>query len=228
LRRAVYSTTCYDDDPEYTDDPDADGGYQVYSMDTDIADINAHAVCTNRVNNNMSSSNCVPMAEWIKMTKEEIDRLIAKSYQEKAHNKGGNKKPVQATRRANMHSIDSSVDLDAIIEYSVMEHKDHTRDDDADKDDNAESTDLLAYMAGQHSSSGDIREVPAAKKVPSKQKSREGNLAPSSLSFNGDTYYLNKGETITFQGHQYTAHVTKFNYQVSQHDVTDMDYVFVD
>jgi hypothetical protein len=155
-RRAVYSTTFYDDDPEYTDDPDADGDYQVYSVDTNIADINAHAVGTNRVNNDMSSSNCVPMAEWIKMTKEERDRLIAKRYQEKAHNKGGNKKPVQATRLANMHSIDSYVDLDVVIEYAVMEHEVHSRDDDADKDDNAEGTDLLAYMAGQHSYSGDI------------------------------------------------------------------------
>jgi hypothetical protein len=28
-RREVYSTTFYDDDPEYTDDPDVDGDYQV-------------------------------------------------------------------------------------------------------------------------------------------------------------------------------------------------------
>jgi hypothetical protein len=153
---------------------------------------------------------------------------LLRGIKRKAHNKGGNKKPVQ---RANMHSIDSYVDLDAIIEYAVMEHEVHTGDDNADKDDNAEGTDLLAYMSGQHSSSEDIRQVLAAKKVTSKQKKRqvnEGNLAPSSLSFNGDTYYLNKGETITFQGHQYTAHVTKFNYQVSQHDVTDMDYALVD
>jgi hypothetical protein len=109
------------------------------------------------------------------MTKEERDRLIAKRYQEKAHNKCGNKKPVQATRRANMHSIDSYVDLDTIIECAVMEREVHTRDDDADKDDNAEGTDLLAYMAGQHSSSGDIRQVLAAKKVPSKQKKRQVN-----------------------------------------------------
>jgi hypothetical protein len=96
------------------------------------------------------------------MTKEEKDRLIAKRYQEQDHKKGGNKKPVQATRRANMHSIDSYVDFDAIIEYAVMEHEVHTGDDNADKDDNAEGTDLLAYMDGQHSSSGDIRQVLAA------------------------------------------------------------------
>jgi hypothetical protein len=117
-------------------------------VDTDIADINAHAVGTNRVNSDTSSSNRVPMAEWIKITKEERDRLISKRYQDKAHNKGGNKKPVPATRRANMHSIDS---LDAIIEYAVMEHEVHTRYVDADKDDDAEGTDLLEYMAGQHS-----------------------------------------------------------------------------
>jgi hypothetical protein len=32
-----------------------------------------------------------------------------------------------------------------------MEHEVHTRDVDADKDDDAEGTDLLEYMAGQHS-----------------------------------------------------------------------------
>jgi hypothetical protein len=42
------------------------------------------------------------------------------------------------------------------------------------------------------------------------------------------TYYLHKGESINFQGHNYMAHMTEFHYQVGQHDVADMEHALVD
>jgi major membrane immunogen (membrane-anchored lipoprotein) len=42
------------------------------------------------------------------------------------------------------------------------------------------------------------------------------------------TYYLNKGESINFLGHNYTAHMTEFHYRGGQHDVADMERALVD
>jgi hypothetical protein len=52
--------------------------------------------------------------------------------------------------------------------------------------------------------------------------------APPTLTMNGDTYYLHKGERIHYQGHQYFSHMTKCHYRVGQHDVGDMEYALVD
>jgi hypothetical protein len=54
-------------------------------------------------------------------------------------------------------------------------------DDDIGPTDTEGNTDLLAYMAGQQSSSGDIHQVSAAKRAPNKQKKlqvNESTLAP--------------------------------------------------
>jgi hypothetical protein len=109
--------------------------------------------------------------------------------------------------------------------------REHVKVDDDNKDsgnngDNA----LLAFMAGQGSSSGDIYQVLATKRTPDKSKHRQANdskLAPSTVQVGDTTYYMNKGVTITFQGHQYSSHMTKVN-RIGQHDVTTMEYTLID
>jgi hypothetical protein len=65
-------------------------------------------------------------------------------------------------------------------------------------------------MAGQKSSSGDFRQVLASKQALDKNKKipvNEGTLAPSRVTIDGTTYNVHKGETINFQGYQYSAHM---------------------
>jgi hypothetical protein len=86
-------------------------------------------------------------------------------------------------------------------------------------------------VAGQGSSSGDICQVRATKRTPDKDKNRQANeskLALSTVHVGDTTYYLKKGETITFQGHQYSSDMTKVNYRISQHDVKTMEYALID
>ena len=144
---------------------------------------------------------------------------------------GGNR-TFQAPRQANMHDVGDFVDLDNIIDYAVMNH-DVSNDVDIQEGTSTDDT-LLAYMAGRSNdtaSSGDIRNVLAAKRSPDKGKARKANeskSAPSTVEVDGKTYYLNKGETISFQGNQYFTHMTMIPYRVSQHDVSSMDKALVD
>jgi hypothetical protein len=59
-------------------------------------------------------------------------------------------------------------------------------------------------------------------------KINEGASTPSSVTIDGMTYYLNKGESIKIQGHIYSAQMTEFHYCVRQHDVADMEHALVD
>jgi hypothetical protein len=71
----------------------------------------------------------------------------------------------------------------------------------------------------------------AIKRKPDKNKNRHANetkLAPSTVQIGDTTFYLNKGETINFQGDQYSSHMTKFNYRIGQHIVTTMEYALID
>jgi N-acetylglucosamine-6-phosphate deacetylase len=56
----------------------------------------------------------------------------------------------------------------------------------------------------------------------------EGTSAPSTVTIDGTNYYMHMGETINFQGHQYSAHMTICYYCVGQHDVSNMEYALVD
>jgi hypothetical protein len=56
----------------------------------------------------------------------------------------------------------------------------------------------------------------------------EGTSAPSTVTIDGTTYYLHKGETINFQGHQYSAHMSKVHYHVGRYDVAEMGNALVD
>jgi hypothetical protein len=217
-KRAVYTATSSNDDGSYPYDDIKDGEYNVFQVDTDISDIMAFNTSMKRFDNKKNtgkpSYNFLPRDEWNKMTQEEKDRLIAKRRQERMGNNGSNSKPFQANRQVNTHEVGDVVNLDDIIDYAVMIHDVGTTEINEDIKDEAMSDDaLLAYMAGQGTDvpSGDIRHVLAAKRAPNKGKSRNANessSAPSTVQAGDKTYYLNKGETISFQGHQYYAHMT--------------------
>jgi hypothetical protein len=115
-----------------------------------------------------------------------------------------------------MHSIDDFVDLDHIIDYSVMKYDVEYADpvDESKVDDDK----LLAYMPGQKSSCADFYQVLVSKQSPDKNKrANENTPTPSSGTIDGLSYYLNKREALNFQGNKYSAHMTTCHYCVGQH-----------
>jgi hypothetical protein len=82
------------------------------------------------------------------------------------------------------------------------------------------------------SSPGDIRHVLAAKQRYSNKndkslKVNETLLTPDTLTVGDRTYFLNKGETIKFQGNQYFTHSTLIRYCIGQHEFTSPDMALV-
>jgi hypothetical protein len=235
-KRAVYATAITNDDGDYPFDDNPDGEYEVFKVDTDISDIMVHASNTNRFGSQQGTGNkstFLPREEWNKLTQEKKDELIAKRRQERMKNSNGNYKPFQPSRQVNLHEIEDMVNLDDIVDYTVNNHTIASSDEQDPKDVTTNDDVLLAFMAGRGSdtSPGDIRHVLAADRSSNKNKTRkanETNSAPSTFQVGDMTYYLNKGETITFQGHHYSAHMTCIPYRVSQHDVSTMEKALVD
>ena len=229
-KRAVYTTTV-ETDPDQHYDGYNDEGYAVYNIDTDISDI-MMVNSTNFTSDGQSTSSCLPRDEWDKLTQEQKDRLIAKRRQERMGQRNGNRKPFQAKRQANVHNFSDVVNLDDFVDYAVMNHDVGTTETVDGKVDSDDGDALLAYMAGRTSSAGDIRQVLAANSTPEKKnknrKANESISAPSTVQVGDTTYYLNKGETFTFQGHSYSAHMSRVNYRVGQHDVSVMEKALVD
>jgi hypothetical protein len=172
-----------------------------------------------------------PYSKWIKIPEEIQNKIFAKWKQERLDKTRNRQASNPVTRRANTHNIDTYIDIDNIIDNAMMNQGDETISDNKIKADTNESTNnLLAYMAGQQTSSGDIRQVLAAKRAPDKQKKRQVNesaSAPPTITMNGDTYYLHKGESIHYQGHHYYSQNTACYYLVGQHTISDMDYALV-
>jgi hypothetical protein len=86
-------------------------------------------------------------------------------------------------------------------------------------------------MAGRGSTYGDIQNVLAANQKPDKNKSRKANAiesSPSTLQLGDTTFFLIKGETVTFLGNQYRAHMTMIHYRIGQHDISTMEKALVD
>jgi uncharacterized membrane-anchored protein len=229
-KRAVYTTTV-ETDPDMYQSGNNDEGYAVYNIDTDISDI-MMVNSTNTSSDGQNTSSYLPRDEWDKLTQEQRDRLIAKRRQERMNQRNGNRKPFQAKRQANVHDVSDVVNLDDFIDYEVMNHDVGKIETDDIKGNVDDGDTLLAYMAGRTSSAGDIRQVLAANSTPEKKyKSRKANesvSAPSTVQVGDKTYYLNKGETFTFQGNTYSAHMTRVNYRVGQHDVAVMEKALVD
>ena len=118
-----------------------------------------------------------------------------------------------------MHNVGDVINLDDIVDYTVMKHNVVLSGDDDDKVKSDDDDALLAYMAGRTSSLGDILQVLAAKSAPDKKnKNRKVNTSesvPDTVQVGDTTYYLNKGKTINVQGHQYSAHMARVHYRVS-------------
>jgi hypothetical protein len=166
-----------------------------------------------------------------KLTQEQKDRLIAKRRQERMNLNVNKSKPFQPKHQVNSHHVSDTVNIDDIINYTVNTHEIGMNDDDDDAKASDSTDTLLAHMAGRSSSSGDIRHVLAAKQKSDKGKNQKVNASKSetgNLKLGDTKYFLNKGETITFNGQPYSAHVTILHYFVGQHDVASMEKALVD
>jgi hypothetical protein len=83
------------------------------------------------------------------------------------------------------------------------------------------------------SSQADIRHVLAAKQGNSARNGRrfkvnETSTTPDTLTIADTTYYLNKGKTITFQGHQYFTHSIMIQYCIGQHKCPSNTLALID
>jgi hypothetical protein len=86
--------------------------------------------------------------------------------------------------------------LTLLVDYTASKHEVDFDDSGDGKKDNDNVTELFAYMAGQKSSCGDVRQGLASKQTPDKQKKRqvnEGTSSPSTVTIDGTTYYMHKG-----------------------------------
>jgi len=120
--------------------------------------------------------------------------LIAKRKQERE----GGQQSFPGVRQGNSHEVTDLVNIDDIIDYSVMRHEVV----DVHKDDEPETTtdgdnELLAFMAGRESNSGDLLQVLAAKRSSEKAKARKVNM-------------------------------TNIFYQIGQHNIAQMKNALVD
>ena len=230
-KRAVYLAST--DDGDYYPGNQEHGGYDVFQVDTDISDIMVYNSEAHRFGN-QERTQFLPREEWAKLSQPERDALIEKRRKErKLGNNNHNRPSNPMHRQANQHSIEEHVNLDDLIDYTVMNHNTNLIDDSSNQAQDNSDTALLAYMSGRtNPDAGDIRQVLAAKRTSDRpkpnHKANETSLVPTTVQFGETTYYLNKGETLTVQGNQYSAHMALLQYCVGQHDVTSSDKALVD
>jgi hypothetical protein len=75
---------------------------------------------------------------------------------------------------AKTHTVETYIDIDSIIDNAIMNEEAELIDDNENPAGSAEgNNNVLAYIAEQQSSSGDIRQVLAAKRAPDKQKKQK-------------------------------------------------------
>ena len=234
-QRNVYSSNVEYDNQIYDDHL-----MEVFHVDTDLSDIMAYST-DNRYTPNRPSTTSngtspfLPRDEWMKLSPEKKEEILAKRRKERGH-QNGNSSNNPVARRINVHdTIQSIVNLDDIIEYTANTHIVSHNNADCDKEESNTSDTLLCHMAGRSSngiSPGDIRQVLASKQGPSGKrktvKVNEATTTPETFTLGDTTYYLNKGETINFQGYQYSAHSTMVRYNVGQHESSSLDKALVD
>jgi hypothetical protein len=78
---------------------------------------------------------------------------------------------------------------------------------------------------GSDTSPGNIRQVLASNSAPTKNKTLKGHETisdPSTFQVEDQTYFLNKGELVNFQGNNYSEHKACIPYCISQHNVSIM------
>jgi hypothetical protein len=155
-----------------------------------------------------STSPFFPREQWVQLTQEQRDAILDKRSKTTGNTPGGHVPSSHPVRHVNAHLSEDQVNLDYIMEYTVNTHLVHVVRNEVYTTKQPDI--LLAHMSGQSpspngTSPGDIRHVIAAKRgnvhmKGSSVKVNEASTNPDTLAV-GDTYFLYKGETITFQGH---------------------------
>jgi hypothetical protein len=224
-QRKVYATGVLYDGEDY-EPPDNTS----YGIDTDIMEIYANATDTR----SRGSTQFIPRDEWLKLSQERRDEILAKRKNERG-TATPSKPRFPPPRKVNVHDLHDHVNLDDIIEYTVNTHLVDSSGDEEGHNPSADT--LLAYMSGRSvpdgSTPGDIRQVLAAKQGGNKPRGKnvkvnETSTTPDTLTVGDRTYFLNKGETISFQGHQYFTHSTVIQYCVGQHESSIPDMALID
>jgi hypothetical protein len=87
----------------------------------------------------------------------------------------------------------------------------------------------MSGCSGNTINSGDICCVLVAKQVTkgTQRSVHETNVNDKSIQVGDTTHYLNKGETITLQGREYSAHQTVCHYHVSEHSISGIEMALV-
>jgi hypothetical protein len=217
---AIYKTEIdQHDNTYYLFDDTYNGVYEAYRVDTDISEIMANVSDTNRYgsisNLGKTQSTFLPRNEWDKLSQEQKDQLIAKQRQEQMNQNSYKSKSSHATCQANTHCVADTVNIDDIIDYAVNNHERGT---------NAPN-DILKE------SDSDIPYLHIWLDVPRLLVTFVNSLLKITIQirvFGETTYFLNKGETIKFNGQQYSALVTLVHYCFGEHDVASMDQALVD
>jgi hypothetical protein len=222
-KRAVYAS-------EFNSDT-YNANYEMYCIDTDVADIMENATDTNLSGQQSEYGNKKTfflLDQWIKLLQEQKDNLIAERQKERMNRNNGQPRTPYPPRQANAHEVDEVVDIDDIIDYTMLNH-DTNIDGDTDKGNTNDGDGFLAYMDG-------IRKVIATKtNIKNKIKSDTGTSrkvntsksTPSTMQVDDNAYYLYKGESIKVDCHQYVTHSTNISYWIVQNDVAGMDYALV-
>ena len=216
--------------------------HHTFGIDTDVTDILAYTTNTRfqrPSGNRNDQSSFLPREEWLKLTPEKREEILTKRRMEKGAQFNGNGTcPTPHLRSVNIHDTRDVVNLDDILEYTASAHV--TMGSTEIGEESSYTPDLLlAHMSGRTSSNeispGDIRHVMASKQNPKDRKSNsrqfkvnETTTTPDTLAMGDLMYYLNKGETITFQGNQYSTHSTLISYHIGQHESSKNDMALVD
>lgn len=236
-QRNVYAANFEPDDNLYdTND------HHTFGIDTDVTDILAYTTNTRfqgPSGNRNDQSPYLPREEWLKLTPEKREEILTKRRMEKGAQFNGNgTRPTPHMRSVNTHDTRDVVNLDDILEYTASAHV--TMGSTEIGEESSFTPDLLlAHMSGRTSSNelspGDIRHVMASKQNPKDRKSNsrqfkvnETTTTPDTLAMGDIMYYLNKGETISFQGNQYSTHSTIISYRIGQHESSKNDMALVD
>ena len=227
-KRAVYSSILSEDNPNDTYDDVTDHRLEVFHVDTDISDIMVNNTNT-KYHGAPPTAKFLPREEWDKLSQEQKDKIVAQRHQERLKQQDG--KVYQPARQGNIHEVNDVVNIDDIIDYTVMKHDVNVANTETSSPDVSTENDLLAFMAGRESSAGGLLQVLASKRSQEKSKPRkahETNSVPGAIDVDGKTYYLNKGESITQNGNIYSAHVSVVTFRIGQHDVMMMKNALVD
>ncbi len=170
--RNVYTTIIGDDhNMAVGNDGNSKWYYKAFTVDTDISDALAYTSVVRLPHG--KPDNFLPRDEWNKLTTNQKEALIAKRRSGRQQGLSGNpSQPILPRRKVNMHHVNSFVNLDDLIDYTVCHHgiSAVTNDSTVAEDDRHKDDTLLAYMSARGKSDilpGDILRVLASQHTPS-------------------------------------------------------------